>query len=233
MLLEQWVPVTADFGLIHLPVETVVHEFVTWQASIGTDCQRHALATFEDALAGLPPLSAQKRRALFVPTGSGWTAYFQSGIDGSDPFPAMSYLAGQLGVLAMRVCSTPRDATWPATIWEVYAPEDQGGLPPLHYRRSVCAMNDGGRWVFEQSGEPFPFESLDDYDRPRKRERFTHELLAEYLAHFDLFPFEDAFFTVNLESPAILLERYRPSLPACPEFTLDEVLAGIPWRSPA
>src|SRR5216110_3234982 len=149
-MLEQWSPVTSDFGLIQSPVDTAVREFVAWQASTGTDCSLREVTSLAEGLSSLPPLSAQKRRALFVPTKNGWTAYFQSGIDGSDPFPAMSYLAPRLGVVAMRICSTRRDAPWPATAWEVYAPEDQGGEPPLCCRRSICAMNDGGRWVFEQ-----------------------------------------------------------------------------------
>jgi hypothetical protein len=36
-----------------------------------------------------------------------------SGIQGSDPFPAMSYLAKRMGVLAMRVCCTPDRAEYP------------------------------------------------------------------------------------------------------------------------
>jgi hypothetical protein len=231
MLLEQWSPVTSDFGLIQLPVDTVVREFVAWQASAGTDCSLRAVTSLAEALSTLPPLSTQKRRALLVPTQNGWTAYFQSGIDGSDPFPAMSYLARRLGVVAMRICSTLRNATWPATVWEVYAPEDQGGVPPLYYRRSICAMNDGGRWVFEQSGKPFVFEHLDYYDRPKKPERFTRELLAEYLTHFNLVPFDDEFFSPSRETPAILVDRHRASLPNCPEFTLEEVLAGTPWEN--
>lgn len=231
MLLEQWSPVTSDFGFIQSPVEAAVREFVAWQVSTGTECSSRAMTSLAEALASLPPLSQQKRRALFVPTRSGWTAYFQSGIDGSDPFPAMSYLAHRLGVLAMRVCSTLRDSTWPATVWEVYAPENQGGVPPCYYRRSIGVMNDGGRRVFEQSGEPFAFEHLEYYERRKKPERFTRELLAEYLTHFDLLPFDDDFFSASAETPAILVDRRRASLPTCAEFTLEEVLAGTPWRN--
>ena len=90
-------------------------------------------------------------------------------------------------------------------------------------------MNDGGRWVFEQSGEPYPFEKLDAYERSRKRDRFTRELLEEYLQHFGIRPFADDFFVVTATGPAILLERPPwPNEP--PDFTLDEVIAGVPWK---
>ena len=131
MLFEQWAPVTSDFGVIRAPVDVVTREFVAWQDTIGTECSLRAIESFGEALSALQPLSAQKRRALFVPAQGGWTGYFQSGISGSDPFPSMSYLSARLGVLAMRICATPPNATWPATIWEVYAPADQGGVPPL------------------------------------------------------------------------------------------------------
>lgn len=45
----------------------------------------------------------------------------------------------------------------------------------------IVAMDDGGRWSFETSGDPLPFERLDAYERPRKRDRFPPELLHEYL----------------------------------------------------
>lgn len=41
-------------------------------------------------------------------------------------------------------------------------------------------MNDGGPWRFITHGEPFSFE-IDRYSLPRKRDRFTGELLNEYL----------------------------------------------------
>jgi hypothetical protein len=65
----------------------------------------------------------------------------------------MSYLAKRMGLLPMRVCRSPERAIYPATMWEVYAPGSLGGCPPLGYRRSVAAANDGGRWMFEESGE--------------------------------------------------------------------------------
>ena len=75
----------------------------------------------------------------------------------------MSYLAERMSVLAMRVCCTPDRAKYPATIWEVYAPESLGGCPPLGYRRSLAAANDGDRWVFDESGERYPFEQIERY----------------------------------------------------------------------
>jgi hypothetical protein len=233
MIFDDWYPVTRDMGLIQAPVEAVVAGLSSWHASIGITYRERAVTDWwEAALSALPPLSAEKRRRLFVATESGWTACFQSGIDGSDPFPAMSFLAEKLGVLAMRVCSSPVGAQWPANVWEVYAPPALGGVPPLHYRRSVCAMNDGGRWVFEQSGEPFDFEDRSRYSATRKRDRFDRDLLTQYLEHFGLRPFSDSFYLVSPESPAVILEAKQRWEAAVPEFTLAEVKAGKPWARP-
>jgi hypothetical protein len=231
MLIQTWHPVTSDFGLIESPLEAVVAALVDWHQSIGTTYHRTDVTDgLEKAFAALLPLSQAKQRRLFVATDSSWTACFQNGIQGSDPTPAMAVLArDKLGVLAMRVCSTPQSAKWPANIWEVYAPPSLGGDEPLGYRRSIGASNDGGRWVFDQYGAPFDFENLAAYNARRKRERFTREMLQEYLRHFEIRPFDDDFYIVDDERPAVLLQRTQPVF-ALPEYTLEEVVAGGPWQ---
>jgi hypothetical protein len=59
-----------------------------------------------------------------------------------------------------------------------------GGLAPRRlsgnesgYRRSVAVSSDGGNGVFEESGEPYPFEEREHYAASRKRERFTRDTL--------------------------------------------------------
>ena len=234
MLIETWHPVTHDFGLIKAPLETVVQALLEWHSSIGTQYQRADITgSLQEAFAALLPLSHSKQRRLFFATGSDWTACFQNGIQGSDPTPAMAVLSrDKLAVLVMRVCSTPPKAMWPANMWEVYAPPSLGGSEPLGYRRCIAASNDGGRWVFDQSGEPYEFENLAAYKSKRKRERFTRELLLEYLRHFGIRPFDDDFYVVDAAHPAVLLQQTQPVF-KLPEFTLEEVVAGVPWHKEA
>ena len=90
-------------------------------------------------------------------------------------------------------------------------------------------MNDGGSWAFEQSGKPYPFENLSAYEKPRKRDRFTRDMLVAYVQRLSgVDPFKDESFIVNRERPAILLER-RPHQNETRDFSLEEVLAGKPW----
>ena len=229
-LLEKWHPVTRDFGLIQAPMPLLLSEFENWHRSVGIEYVRTQVSSsLADAFESLLPLSNSKMRRLFVATRSDWVACFQNGIQGSDPFPAMSYLAGHMEVLAMRVCCTPDDAMYPAVMWEVYAPEVRGGCPPLGYRRSIAALDDGGRWVFEESGERFPFEEVERYISRRKRDRFSREMLAGYLHHFGIELFRDAFLQVDATTPAVRLQQVT-EIQSSPEFTLDQVAAGLPWR---
>jgi hypothetical protein len=203
---------------------------VDWHVGIGTKYERAEYDSLSAALKALLPLTNAKTRRLYVPTSTPWTACFQNGIQGSDPFPAMSFLAGKLGVLAMRICHAPQDG-FPAIVWEVYAPESLGGVPPLGYRRSIAVVNDGGRWVFEHSGEPFVFEDLSAYRAKRKRDRFTTGMLSNYLrTGFKLDVFNEGIYGVSRTAPAIVL-RQITNLYQSPEYTLDEVKAGVPWRS--
>jgi hypothetical protein len=230
---DTWHPATSDFGLIEAPLASVVAAFVKWQADLGRSPIQSEKTSLESTFSGLAPLSMELRRAAFVPTKSSWTAYFASGLAGSDPFPVMSYLAQQRQCRAMRVCSTSAHARWPATIWEVYAPESLGGAPPLGYLRSVSCANDGGRWIFDTSGSPFSFEELARYSAPRKKDRFDRDLLTSYLARLGSRPFDHDFYAVALSTPSTLVEARRrwPSPPR--EYSFDEVQRGIPWAGSA
>jgi len=55
-------------------------------------------------------------------------------------------------------------------------------------RRSIACMNDGGRWVFETSGQPLPIEASFPYDAPRSRDRFSSEHLAVLLRSLGVEP---------------------------------------------
>jgi hypothetical protein len=48
-------------------------------------------------------------------------------------------------------------------------------------KRLIRSMKDEPRWDFYQKGEPFQFEKLDYYNKRRIKDRFTEELLLEYM----------------------------------------------------
>lgn len=115
-------------------------------------------------------------RLLLVPRGH-WTLALTDGPRGTDVGMLPRLVARELGCMGIRAtcCVTP---PYPARILEVFGPD---GAPPLQSVRSIAASNDGGRWIFETTGDPLPFEEASTYEARRKSDRFTAERLFSYL----------------------------------------------------
>jgi hypothetical protein len=168
--------VTQEVGYIEAPVETIA----PWLSDgMGDDWQSRPVRwrSLADAAAMLAPSVPFSRQAL-VPV-EGWTLQLNNAPGGTSVGVVPTHAARDLGRRALRaVCVRDDEDIYPARIIELFAPD---GRPPLMSRRAIVAANDGGRWVFETSGEPYEFERLDQYSRRRKSERFPPELLYEYL----------------------------------------------------
>ncbi|MFL5357668.1 hypothetical protein [Archangium sp.] len=133
-------------------------------------------------------------------------------------------MAERLGCRGLRVVAVPNTiqkdkGRYGAVMLEMYGPHQTHWL---NYVRALGASNDGGRWVFDESGEPFPFEKREHYQARRVRDRFTFDLLKEYLRHLGLSPFEEDFYLPE-GAPAWLVERKGPFLPNHHEYTLAQV----------
>lgn len=134
------------------------------------------VASMDEAVA-LLHRCPEVNRYLCVPVGR-WTALLSNGPLGTDVGVLPSYAARELGCRAMRVVNVDDTATYPARVLEVYGPE---GAPPLFIERSIVAANDGGSWVFETSGNAYPFEDESAYARRAKASRFTTDMVYDYL----------------------------------------------------
>ncbi|HEX8700699.1 MAG TPA: hypothetical protein VF815_17745 [Myxococcaceae bacterium] len=123
----------------------------------------------------------------------------------------------------MRVVAVPHTlrgdkGRYGAMMLDVFNPHPTGP----RYLRALGASNDGGRWVFDSSGEPFPFEKLERYQARKVRDRFTFDMLKDYLHHLGLSPFDESFYLPEGE-PAWLVEKTGPVYPHHQEFTLAQV----------
>lgn len=182
-----------SFGLVRAPCEAVAEEFFNWQQAIlkpyGFKLSRERmegpLLGVLDAL--IPRTAPITIRYLFWPLGP-WTLYFDNGIGGTDASPP-EVLSGRMQVDAIRAVAAieqiepnGRVKEYGATMFEYYT----AGAP----RRIVFAADDGGRWKFDQIGEPFAFEELDRYKARSIRERFTPPMLFRYLRQLGV-PLED------------------------------------------
>jgi hypothetical protein len=217
---EHWWPVTHEFGLIHATLEAVgpirekqykdsdLKSRTTWLSGSLAEC-----------FSLLEPLSPAPEKELFLATTFGWTAYFSNGARGSDPFLPMFQLSKALGVTALHACVTRNNAHYPATILGVYDTPQMGG-DENGYRRSIVAANDGGRWVFEQSGTPYSFEETAKYSARRKRDRFTPDMLWSYLNRLGIPRLSDETLQTRGRCKGLLLAR--PTHDNLPSYTLAE-----------
>lgn len=230
LLEDRWAPTTSEMGFLETDAEHAARAFSAWQGGLlaprGISVTVHPVSgSLEQALSTLLPLtSPETRRHLFMPTRSPWTAYVENTRGGTDAASAMSYMAETLGCRGMRVVAVPHTlrkdkGRYGAVMWEVYGPRQTDWL---NYLRTLYASNDGGRWVFGQSGEPFPFEKLEHYQARKVRDRFTFELLAEYLHHLGLSPFQEDFYLPQ-GAPAWLVEKAGPVVASHQEYTLAQV----------
>lgn len=147
-----------------------------WDASIAG---WQSLAQVRLALEPTAPLS--RYACIGV---DGWTIVLNNGPSGTDVGVLPSLAARKLGIRAIRAVCVDDDAPgFAARILTVYGPN---GASPLAIERSIAAADDGGRWIFETSGNPFEFEDTDVYRRRPKSRRFTCRMLLEYLRALDV-----------------------------------------------
>jgi len=235
LLEDRWAPVTSTMGFLELGAEQAAQAFATWQKGLPTsrDSTLEVLpvsGTLEQVLSSLLPLSGgETQRHLFIPTRSAWTAYVSNQWTDTDAASPMSVMARRLSIRCLRVVAVPHTlrkhggGRYGGVMLGVYGPEQPGKIS--NTVRFVGASNDGGRWVFDQSGEPFPFEQVEQYQARRVRDRFTFEMLKDYLRHLGLSPFEQDFY-MPPGSRAWLIQKTGPFTTVGREYTLEEARAA-------
>ncbi len=234
LLDDRWAPVTSTMGFLELGAEQAARAFATWERGLMTPRGitvevLPVSGTLEQVLSSLLPLtSGETQRHLFIPTRSAWTAYVANGWTGTDAASPMSAMARRLSIRGLRVVAVPHtlrgnQGRYGAVMLEVYGPAQPGRS--LNYVRTIYAANDGGRWVFGHSGEPFPFEQVEQYQARRVRDRFTFDMLKDYLRHLGLAPFEEDFY-LPPGSCAWLIQKTGPFTTVGREYTLEEARAA-------
>ena len=133
----------------------------------------------------MEPLTAGARpRELLVEASNGWTAYFDSSLNGTDAVSTVGYLCEELGCEGVAVDSVPttpesgdRPARFGGVQFQLFGPERREFL---NYVRTVSVTYDGERWEFSATGDVQPFEETETYRERRIRDRFTAEMLERY-----------------------------------------------------
>ena len=229
LLEDRWAPVTSNLGFLELDSERAARTFASWQAGLnaphGVTVDVHPITgTLEQTFCSLLPLTGgERRRHLFIPTRGAWTAYVDNGWQGTDAASAMAYMARALGCRGLRVGVVPHTlrserGRYGIIVLEIYGPRQATGLNTL---RTLYVANDGGRWVFGQSGEPLSFEKPAHYQARKVRERFTFEMLQEYLLHLGVAPFQEDFY-LPTGTAAWRVEKTGPVVSSYKEYSLVE-----------
>ncbi|MFI5298592.1 MAG: hypothetical protein ACHREM_10880 [Polyangiales bacterium] len=230
LLDDRFAPTTTEYGFIECELSRVASWFRDWeqanQAKRGiTVAMQLVEGNLEALLSRLQPLtSIQRRRHLFVAGRSGWTAYFDNGWRGTDA-ATLSHVARELACRAVRLVAVPDSMgttveqgalrRYGAVMFELYGP---GRAAFLNYLRTINVANDGGKWRFEQSGEPLPFEELDAYTSRRLKDRFDQPRLERYLRALGI----EAFNADAFGPQASLIESTGPMPPQLREYSLAE-----------
>jgi hypothetical protein len=232
LLNDRLAPITSTIGFLQTDLQNGVEGFIHWQERIQHQRgvvlnMRHIEGHLGSTLMALLPLtSVEARRFLFVPTTGSWVAFFDNGYRGTDAIGPMAYLARTLGCRALRVVIVPHHqpkrekghwrGRYGATILDLFGPDVKNHSNTI---RSITVMNDGGKWEFDEIGDRLPFEEAEAYKAKRIRDRFPVELLARYLRHLGLDPFDEQFYCPQ----AVLVEKVGPSAPAMKEYSLEQV----------
>lgn len=209
-------PTTWEFALLECPRDVAASSFMKWLERLDQQpSARQVSGSFQTHLNSLLPLTAgDLRRFLFLSTSQSWTAYFDNGVRGSDT-SSLSYLALTIGCRVIRIVDTPEGSgSLGASVLEIYGPHD---TDYLNYIRSIAAYNEGKKWRFETQGPPLPFEDLESYRRRRIRDRFTPDMLRQYVSALHAAPFATANY-----GDGVLIERGDPEPHGIEKFTFAE-----------
>jgi hypothetical protein len=218
---DQLAPITSNIGFLEQPLATTVEAYLRWERNLQAErgsgyvlTSREVNGSLKEVLLSLLPLNAMEaRRCLFVPTDSPWVAYFDNGWQGSDPSSMIAVLSNKLHCRGFYLNVVPHSRRRVNGKWRgrygivnltVYDTEKLALLEPS---RVIRVMKDDDGWEFFSSGEPFPFEETERYQKPHHEDRFTVEMLSNYLQHLGLFPFDEAFYLPNGNNTAILIEK--------------------------
>lgn len=228
---DKLAPITTEIGFLEASASMVTTAYLEWNRSLGRSFKHEFVSgSLEDVLRSLLPLVTLVNRHLFVPTKGDWIAYFDNGWRGTYSTSAIAYLADHIqcrGVIMNGVPDTIRTqdgisrGRYGSVKLSIYGPQKTEWLNPI---RSIHVLHDGDRWVFDNLGTPFSFEDNERYKARRIRDRFTLDMLRDYLGRLGLFPFEEDFYLPEGKNMATLMENLHKS-PKQKEYTLEEARA--------
>lgn len=233
----EFTPITTEIGFLLADIDTVASFFLLWQKEIQ---KKRGVEVCAQSIAGgklgelftklLPLTSVERRRYLFVPTNSSWTAYFDNGWMGADASSVVGYLSRKIGCKGVKIRYVPSSKDgkygaggrrYPAVVMEVYSSKEELGL---NIERSLACVFDGRKWIFTQNGDVQSFENCDHYKNRLIKDKFTLEIMSDYLKSMGILAFSDEFY---MSDRGVLIEKFGPSANGVERYSLE--LAKSSW----
>lgn len=191
-------PLTYSIGFLDVPPKKVAQAMARFFRRVHHDGKATQLTgSLEDNLLQLQPLViASRPRILLTSTAlEGWTAMFDGDAHGQGVGQLASHMARELKARGCFVAiAPPAAATGNKSLggrqFHVLGPEQQ-----LGYVRTIDLIeNFPGRWEFETTGQPQPYEDLQAYTKRRRTDRLTEQMLTNYTATLGLHPWQEDFY---------------------------------------
>jgi hypothetical protein len=190
-------PVTLGMAFIRASLEACLDTYAAWHAESPVPTFKGPPVPLEEPITSmlmrLEPFSPIAHRELFVATRGEWTAYFNSGIRGTDA-PSLGYLAQRMATesLNLYLCDIPALGVWVGVTFTLYGPR------PTEWQnvvRHVGWLKDGDRQTFSERGAPLPFEQVATYKARRVRDRLTKSQALGYAEALGVRPLDEAFYS--------------------------------------
>lgn len=169
----------------------------------------------ETALQSILPMYAYATKFLVVPTTGDWTALFTNTYVARETIEEVDRVAYEaLKCTGVTICGIPdtrlgdpRDSKGRQYHTSINITDPKLGQPPCYELRRVVACDSSlfvVNWFFKEEGTVQPFEKPEHYTAKKKKDRFTPELLNEYLRAMDIRAFDDDFYMPD--GKAIVIE---------------------------
>lgn len=194
-------PITTNLLFLNAPAEDVGDGLFRWLGELhGTN--RVTKTSLSGGLATnfrrLEPFTAggYPRQLVVGTSDPDWCAVFDCGWRGPDA-TRISGLVRRLHHVGVMVASAPSRGSssqvWGRRQFWLYFPDS--ATENARKYRAINLVQDLGGWQFLVGGQVQPFEDTAAYERRRKTERLTDQMLIDYAAALGLRAFDDDFYS--------------------------------------
>jgi hypothetical protein len=173
-----------SYGLLHLPCAEAADVLSVGRVEQGWDWSVVATRQpLSDTLDYLDTVTWPATRYVLFPLCDRWTVIVNNQRGGTEVADLLGSIRHRHAATAVRVVD--QDESFIVQngfrVRQQYAARMVSIQAGGETTRSVTCADDGGRWVFETSGEPLPVEESFNYEARRKRDRFTRHNLDTLL----------------------------------------------------